>query len=394
MIGAGIFVAVGPATAAAGSGVLFGVFIAGVVAYLNATTMAQLAALYPESGGAYVYGQKRLGRIWGFLAGWGFVIGKLASCTAMALTFAFYAAPQYAKPLAVGSVLFLTFVNYLGVKKTAFVTKILVGVVLAALMVVAFASLGGGSADSERLSGWTDRGGITGILQAAGMMFFAFAGYARIATLGEEVIAPQKTIPKAILVALAITLFIYASIIMIVILCVDIGDLADAKAPLALAVESGSFSYLSPIVRIGACFASLGVLLSLMAGISRTTFAMASNRDLPNWFSAVHSVHKVPHRAEIAVGLTIALIVGVADLRSAIAFSSFAILVYYAIANAAAWTLSPEQRRWPRWMSAAGFVACGTVALSLPSISVVGGLVLFAIGLFIYFLSRRETRHS
>lgn len=387
MIGAGIFAAAGPAAAAAGSGILFGVLIAGVVAFLNATSMAQLASLYPESGGTYVYGQKRLGKIWGFLAGWGFVIGKLASCTAMSLTFAFYAAPSYAKPLAVGAVLVLTLVNYLGIRKTAMVTKILVVLVLASLAVVVFASLGGGAAHLERLSGWTDRGGIMGILEAAGMMFFAFAGYARIATLGEEVIHPQKTIPKAMLLALAITLLIYISVNTILVLCVDMVTLAGAKSPLALAVESGSLSYLAPIVRFGACVASLGVLLSLMAGISRTTFAMASNRDLPQWLSAVHPVHKVPHRAEIAVGLIIALIVSIADLRSAIGFSSFAILVYYAIANAAAWTLSLDERRSSRWLSAAGLIACVVVALSLPPVSVAGGLIVFGVGVLIYVLS-------
>ncbi len=394
MIGAGIFAAAGPATAAAGSGILIGVLIAGFIAYLNATTMAQLAALYPESGGTYVYGQKQLGRVWGFLAGWGFVIGKLASCTAMALTFAFYAAPEYAKSLAVASVLILTLVNYLGVKKTAFVTKILVSIVLVSLAIVAFAALSGGAADTSRLSGWTDRGGITGILQSAGIMFFAFAGYARIATLGEEVISPKTTIPRAILIALGITLVVYISIITITVLSVDIENLAHAKAPLVLAVESGTYSYLAPVVRIGACFASLGVLLSLMAGISRTTFAMAANRDIPHWFSAVHPIHRVPHRAELAVGLIIASVVGVADLRSAIGFSSFAILVYYAIANIASWTLKPEQRRFPRWMSAAGAVSCAVVAINLPLISVVGGILLFGLGLLIYFLSHRDIRQS
>lgn len=394
MIGAGIFAAAGPATAAAGTGILIGVLIAGFIAYLNATTMAQLAALYPESGGTYVYGRKQLGRVWGFLAGWGFVIGKLASCTAMALTFAFYAAPNYAKPLAIASVLLLTLVNYLGVKKTAFVTKVLVSIVLLSLAIVAFAALGGGAADTSRLSGWMDRGGIAGILQSAGIMFFAFAGYARIATLGEEVISPKTTIPRAILIALGITLIIYISVITITVLCVDIGNLAYAKAPLVLAVESGTYSYLAPVVRIGACFASLGVLLSLMAGISRTTFAMAANRDIPHWFSAVHPTHKVPHRAELAVGLIIASVVGVADLRSAIGFSSFAILVYYAIANIASWTLKPEQRRFPRWMCAAGAVSCAIVAFSLPLISVIGGILLFGLGLLIYFLSHRDIRQS
>src|SRR3989338_732403 len=151
MVGAGIFAAAGPAADAAGSGLLIGVVIAGGLSYLNATTMAQLAAVYPESGGTYVYGRERLGPFWGFLAGWGFVIGKLASCTAMALTFAFYAAPSYSRPIAVGSVLLMTLVNYMGVRKTAFATKVLVAIVLASLFIVVSASLGGGAVAPSRL---------------------------------------------------------------------------------------------------------------------------------------------------------------------------------------------------------------------------------------------------
>jgi APA family basic amino acid/polyamine antiporter len=389
MIGAGIFAAAGPAAAAAGTGLLLAVVIAGCIAWLNASTMAQLAALYPESGGTYIYGRKRLGAIWGFLAGWGFVVGKLASCTAMALTFAYYAAPDYARPLAVTAVLVLTFINYVGVKKTAQATKILVGLVLTSLSLLAFAALGGGAVDTGRLTGWLDRGGLPGLLQASGLMFFAFAGYARIATLGEEVVEPKTTIPRSILIALAITLAVYLLIIGSAVLTVDIDQLAQSQAPLRLAVESGRFHTLAPVVRIGACFASLSVLLSLMAGISRTTFAMASNRDLPHALSAVHPVHKVPYRAELMVGLIVAAVVSFADLRSAIGFSSFAILTYYAIANIAAWTLSQEQRLYPQWMAGLGLFACATVAFSLPRVSVIGGIILFGLGLGVYFLSHR-----
>jgi len=390
MIGAGIFAAAGPAASAAGSGLLIGVLIASCIAFLNAATMAQLAAIFPESGGAYVYGRKRLGPIWGFLAGWGFVVGKLASCAAMALTFAYYAFPEFARTIAVGAVLLLTFINYLGVKKTALVTKILVTIVLCSLAVVAFASLGGGSVDFGRLSGWTDRGGVEGILEAAGLMFFAFAGYARIATLGEEVVEPKKTIPRSIIIALSITLAVYIIIITAAVLTVDMNVLANAKAPLTLAVESGRFSGFAPVVRIGACFASLGVLLSLMAGVSRTAFAMAANRDLPHQLSSVHPLHKVPHRAELTVGIIVAAVVSIADLRSAIGFSSFAILTYYSIANIAAWTLEKDQRLWPKWMSLAGIIGCITVAFHLPKVSVIGGIVLFAIGLAVYFLCQRS----
>lgn len=390
MIGAGIFAAAGPAVDAAGSGLLIGVIIAGFLAYLNATTMAQLAAVYPESGGTYVYGRKQLSHFWGFLAGWGFVIGKLASCTAMALTFAHYAAPSYARFVAIGSVLLLTFINYMGIKKTALVTKILVGIVLVALAVVAFAALAGGAVDSSRLSGWTDRGGIPGILQSAGLMFFAFAGYARIATLGEEVLEPRRTIPRAILAALGITIVAYLIIITTAVLCVEVDVLAKSKAPLVLAVESGSFSYLSPAVRIGACFASLGVLLSLLAGVSRTIFAMAHNHDLPAFLSAVHPTHKVPHQAELLVGLIVALIVSLADIRSAIGFSSFAVLTYYAIANVASWTLAKNQRLWPQWMSVAGFLSCVVVAFNLPRVSIIGGVALFMAGTAYYLYAHRK----
>lgn len=389
MIGAGIFAAAGPAAAAAGNGLLIGVVLAGAIAFLNAITMAQLAAIYPESGGTYVYGGRRLGPFWGFLAGWGFVIGKLASCTAMALTFAFYVSPAHARPLAVAAVLGLTMINSRGIRKTSLATKILVAVVLAALSVVCGAALAGGGARFSRITSLSLDHGLHGVLQAGGMMFFAFAGYARIATLGEEVLEPRKTIPRAILLALGLTLLIYLVVMATAVLCVDVTDLARSKSPLALAVESGAYAALSPIVRIGAGVACLGVLLSLMAGISRTVFAMAANGDLPRRFSVVHPELRIPLRAELAVGAVVALIVGLADLRSAIGFSSFAILSYYAIANVAAWRLRPEERRWPRALAAAGFGACAVVALSLPPESVFGGLLLFAVGSVFYFGKKR-----
>lgn len=394
MVGAGIFAAAGPAAKVAGTGLLLGVFIAGMIAFLNATTMAQLAALYPESGGTYVYGRKRLGEFWGFLAGWGFVIGKLASCTAMALTFAHYANPEFAKPIAIGTVIILTLTNYFGIKKTAFATRLLVILVMGALSVVAFASLAGGSVNFNRLFEGQFTGGMSGVLEAAALMFFAYAGYARIATLGEEVIEPKKTIPRAIITALSITLAIYVVIIGSTVLVVDIDSLANSKAPLLLAVESGDFAYLAPIVRFGACCASLSVLLSLMAGISRTIFSMASNSDLPKFFGAVHPKHKVPYRAELLVGMIIASIVGFADLRGAIGFSSFAILIYYAIANLAALKLTKEERLWPRVIPALGLFGCILVAFSLPMTSLFGGLILFGLGTLVFGVTHYYSRHG
>jgi basic amino acid/polyamine antiporter, APA family len=389
MIGAGVFSAYGPAARAGGRGLLLALLVAAAVAYCNAASSAQLAAVYPEAGGAYAYGRRRLGNLWGFLAGWGFVIGKIASCSAMALTFASYAAPSLLRPVAVGAVLAVTIVNYFGVRATAHVTRGIVAAVLLALAVVVIAVWFGGRIDPSRL--WPPiESGPHGILQAAGFLFFAFAGYARLATLGEEVVDPARVIPRAIPLALGITLVVYTVVAVSALLAVGADTIASSPAPLAAAVEAGSLARLSPAVRVGAAIASLGVLLSLLAGVSRTSFAMAANRDLPHVFAAVHPRHRIPHRAEVAAGALVAMTVALGDLRSVIGFSSFAVLLYYAVANASAWTLSKEERRWPRWVSGAGFVGCIMVAFSLPALTVAAGAGLLMAGAVVHLVRTRR----
>ncbi len=395
MMGAGVFAAIGPAAGAAGSGLLVGLAIAAAVAYCNATSSAELAAVYPQSGGTYVYGRERLGPFWGYLAGWGFVVGKTASCAAMALTFGAYASPQWRRPLAIGAVAALTAVNYQGVRKTAWLTRAIVAVVLASLAAVVTGALTGGQASAENLGPLTGRG-WSGILESGGLLFFAFAGYARIATLGEEVADPARTIPRAIPLALGVTVVVYVIVAVAALLAVGPEPLARSGSPLATAVGAGSSDWLTPAVRVGGTVASLGVLLSLIAGVSRTTYAMAANGDLPRWLDAVHPSHRVPHRAELTAGVVVAGLVLVADLRGAIGFSSFAVLTYYAIANAAAWTLGPDQRRWPRSLAAAGITGCVLLALTLPTGSVVGGALVLAVGAAIRLVRagapRRATR--
>jgi APA family basic amino acid/polyamine antiporter len=396
MIGAGVFAAVGPAAEAAGSGLLIGLLIAAVIAYCNAASSAELAAVYPQSGGTYVYGRERLGPFWGYLAGWGFVVGKTASCAAMALTVGAYAAPALRRPVAVAAVVALTAVNYLGVRKTAWLTGVIVAVVLASLAAVISAALLGGTASPDRL-GPVGASGLDGILQSAGLLFFAFAGYARVATLGEEVRDPARTIPRAMPLALGITFIVYAAVAGSALLAAGPDLLAQATAPLEAVVRVGSLNSWAPAVKIGGTVAALGVLLSLLAGVSRTAFAMAADGHLPRWLNAVHPVHRVPHRAELSAGTLITAVVLAADLRGAIGFSSFAVLVYYAIANASAWTLPQEQRRWPRWVPALGLVGCLLLAFTLPAASVAMGCGVLAGGALIWFArragaARREAR--
>jgi basic amino acid/polyamine antiporter, APA family len=391
MLGAGVFSAIGPAAAAAGGGMLIGLAIAAVVASCNATSSAQLAALYPESGGGYVYGRERLGPVWGYLAGWAFVVGKTASCAAMALTFGAYAAPRWVRPIAVAAVVVLTAINWRGVTKTVSTTRLLVFVVLAALATVVVACVFGGESSIDHI-GPLDAGGIRGTLQSAALLFFAFAGYARIATLGEEVVDPARTIPRAIPISLGITLCVYALVMTSALLAVGPDALARSDAPLATAVQQGSLEMLAPAVRVGATVASLGVLLSLLVGVSRTTFAMAADRNLPRWLDAVHATYRVPHRAECTVAAIVVAIVLIADVRSAIGFSSFAVLTYYGITNASALTLGRDQRRWPRPLAALGAIGCAVLAGTLPGRTVLIGALVLAIGLTIYALRHLRRR--
>jgi APA family basic amino acid/polyamine antiporter len=388
MLGAGVFAAIGPAAAAAGSGLLAGLVLAAGVAYCNATSSAQLAAAYPRSGGAYLYGRERLGPVWGYLAGWGFIVGKLASCAAMALTVATYTAPAVIRPVGVAAVVTLTAVNYRGVQKTAALSRLLVAVVLAALAAVVIAALFGGSADPARLAHRPPLS-PSGTLQAAGLLFFAFAGYARIATLGEEVTDPARTIPRAILLALGITLVVYAVVAAASLVAVGPDVLATAGAPLAAVVEAGSLHWLAPAVRVGGAVASLGVLLSLIAGVSRTVFAMAADGELPRWLAAVHPRFRVPHHAELIVGATVAVVVLLTDVRGAIAFSSFTVLGYYAVANAAALTLPEQLRRWPRAVAATGLAGCALLAFTLPAEAVVTGAAVICVGACAYAARHR-----
>jgi APA family basic amino acid/polyamine antiporter len=379
MIGAGIFVALAPAAEAAGSWLLAGLAVAAVVAYCNASSSARLAARYPQSGGTYVYGRERLGEFWGHAAGWSFVVGKTASCAAMALTVGYYAWPTHAHAVAVGVVVVLTAVNVVGVQRSVLLTRVIVAVVLAVLAMVVAVLLGSGRVDLERLE-FGHFVGVGDVLQAAALLFFAFAGYARIATLGEEVRNPARTIPRAIPIALGVALAVYAAVAIALISVMGSAALASATAPLADAVAG--YPGLVPVVRVGAVVAAVGALLALILGVSRTTLAMARDRQLPHGLAAVHPRFDSPYRAEVAVGFVVAVLAAFVDVRGAIGFSSFTVLLYYAITNAAAFTLGR------RVIPVFGFVGCAVLAFALPLASVLTGAGVVIAGAAAYLLRR------
>lgn len=377
MMGAGVFAAWSPAAEAAGTALLIGLALAGFVAFCNATSSAQLASIYPESGGTYVYGRKQLGPAWGHLAGWGFVVGKTASCGAMALTVGAYLWPAQHRLVAVFAVLAIVGVNLGGLSRTVAVTRVLLVVTAVALAVVVAAGWSGDGVDIGRITPLD--ASPRDVLRSAGLLFFAFAGYARIATLGEEVRDPAITIPKAVPRALAAVLAIYLVVGVTLLAATPITAIAGTDAPLRLVVSGGSEA-LDTVVRVGAGIAALGVLLNLIPGVSRTTLAMARRRELPAWFSHVDEQRSLPLRAELSVAAVVVALVLFLNIGDAIAVSGVAVLTYYAITNAAALSLQPHQRRWPRALAAVGLVGCCVLILALPLAAVAIGASVLLLG--------------
>lgn len=376
MIGAGVFVVFSPAAAAAGAFLPLAVVIAGVIAYANAAASAQLAAVHPFSGGTYFYGRRQLGAWPGFLAGWSFVTGKLASCAAMALTFGLYAAPGAGKAAAVAAVAALTVVNLLGVTRTAIMTRVIVSLVvpvLAFVIVVAFTGSGGEAVSSGTTTPW-------GVLQGAALMFFAFAGYARIATMGEEVREPARNIPRAIFGALGFTLVLYLLLAFGLLRALGPESLANSAAPLT-DIFAAADSIPGLAVAVAAALASLGALLALISGIARTSLAMAREGDLPRIFSAVSSRRSTPFVAEVATAVVVIILLLATDVLTVVGFSSFGVLIYYAVANLSAMTLPTRPWYAPRALNVLGLAGCLVLAFTLPPASVLTMTIILAVGL-------------
>ena len=367
MLGTGVFVVFAPAAELAGAALLVSLLLAAGVAYCNAMSSAQLAALHPQAGGTYVYGRERLGPAWGAAAGYAFLAGKTASGGAAAIAVGVYAVPgntTLQRLVAACAVATATALNWWGVTRTVGVTRVLVALLMVVVGGVVVLGLTGTTAPETTGTFWPTDGAL-GVLSAAALLFFAFAGYARIATLGEEVRDPAVTIPRAIPLALGIVLAIYTAVAATALVVLGPDRLAESAAPLVDVVTVAGYPDLSVIVRLAGALAAYAVLLGLIAGVSRTAFAMAANRNVPAFFATVSERRKVPGRAVIAVGVVVFCIALSGGLVGAVAVSAFTILLYYAITNAAALRLAASERRVPRIIPVLGLTACCLLAFSL-----------------------------
>lgn len=387
IIGAGIFVVTGVAAGVSGPSFIVGLVIAGTIASFNGLSSAQLAAVYPQSGGTYEYGYQLLSPWFGFTAGWMFLISKLSAAGVVAIGFGSYfhhlvpvVSPQI---ISVIAILFLTVVNLFGIKKAGLINIFIVTTTILSLLYLVFSGL-----PQVEINNFTPFApfGISGIAESAALLFFAFTGYARIATLAEEVHHPEKTIPSAIIITIFSAIILYAAVSFVAIGVVGTENMASTTSPLHIVGNALDTPSISIVVTIGASTAMLGVLLSQILGISRMMLAMGRRNDFPPFFQKVHRHYKVPHLSIIFTGLIILLLTLIGSFEFIVRAASFTILLYYGITNIAALRQKRNQQRYSKIVPTLGLIGCLAMSLSLPLNVILIGVSLLLVGFILRLL--------
>ena len=381
IIGTGVFISLGIGASIAGPMILPAIGLAGLVALCNGLSSAQLAANHPVSGGTYEYGHRWLNPSLGFVAGWMFLCAKSASAATAALGFALYLNPENSLPIALAIVWVITAITLLGIQRTNTINTLIVGAVL--LSLIAFVVFGAPaiSANPQNWQSALDGENLKNLLPATALMFVAFTGYGRIATLGEEVTEPRRTIPRAIIATLVTTTVIY-----IVVTWVALANAGNQFSSLALIAQTFSGPSLVKVLTAGAIIAMASVLLNLVLGLSRVVLAMGRRCDLPKTTARITDSTKVPAVATIVVGCLITGLVYVGDMKLTWSFSAFTVLVYYALTNLCAIRLKIEERLYPSWVSYIGLFACLCLAVFVEWRIILAGLSLIALGLALRWL--------
>jgi APA family basic amino acid/polyamine antiporter len=390
IVGAGIFVVTGVAAGIAGPAFLVGLAIAAIAATANALSSAQLAASYPHAGGAYEYGYRVLHPLAGFAAGWMFLASKVAAAGTVAIGLGGYldALVPGLPPRAVSVTAIVTFtiLNYAGVRRSSRVNLAIVAVSVGALVVFVITGLGTFTAENLRPfapAGWR------GTMESSALLFFAYTGYARIATLAEEVREPERIIPKAIMLTIGGAVILYAAVALVAVGAIGSEAMAATSAPLFQAALAFPYPAVAHVVAIGGVTAMLGVILSQLLGLSRVAFAMARRADLPTTLQHVHPRYEVPDRAVLLIGAVAAVVAATGSLRAVASAASFTILIYYGIANVAALRMPREQKLYSDVVPLVGLISCIVLAMSLALPVIVTGSGVLVVGFVIRLLVRR-----
>jgi APA family basic amino acid/polyamine antiporter len=398
MVGTGVFVSVGIAAGVAGPAVLASILLAALVAILNGLSSAQLAAAHPVSGGTYEYGYRWLSPVLGFSAGWTFLLAKTASAATAALGLSGYLlhllgvrSSAWRVSVAVSVAVAVTAFVAGGIRRSNRGNAVVVGVALCGLVLLVAASVptlaSGGLPDEPAR-------GLGSFLEASALMFVAFTGYGRIATLGEEVREPRRVIPRAIVLTTAAVTLLYLGVAAagVGVLGAEAFGLAaqTTAAPLETVARALDVPFLPELVAVAAVAAMTGVLLNLVLGLSRVVLAMARRGDAPRFLSRLDAETSSPVASVWACGLAIAVLALLGDVHTTWSFSAFTVLIYYALTNLAALRLEAEAVIFPRWIPALGLTGCLSLAFWVDPRVLIAGLGALGAGVFAHLIVRRS----
>ena len=363
MIGAGLFNNIAPTSKISSYGSIIGLLIASSLAFANASSSAQLSSLFPKTGGTYLYAKEVLGKPYGITAGVVFIIGKTISCIAIALTIGNYLSPVYGKEIGVVLCLLIFLLNFSGIHKTAEIARWFVWILFGLLTFysISIVSTPGVNYAIPVFSGIS----FDNVLLSASIWFFAFTGYSRLATFGEEVKNPKEIIPTAIFTGLGITVLLYLIISWLTLSVVSPEIIMNSSTPLLVAMDVSRFSDFTFLVVFASSIAMVSVFLALMPGISRIYVALSRDRILPQAFSKIHKKFNSAYLSEAFVLISVVIGIYIFDVVGSIKTSSFFILIYYTITNLCVIKLDKEKRLYSVVVAYYGFAFCLVLAIAL-----------------------------
>ena len=363
MIGAGLFYNLAPTSNISSYSSILGLLLASTLAFANASSSAQLATLYPKTGGTYLYANKVLGKLAGDVAGIVFILGKTISCIAIALTLGNYISPIYGKEIGIGLSVLVFAIGYKGITKTAVLAKWFVLIIVAILAFFCIAILLTPSTNFAIpiLEGFS----ISNLFLSAAIWFFAFTGYSRLATYGEEIKNPEKIIPSSILTGLGVTVLIYLIVNWFALAIVGPGVIANSNTPLLVAMDVSILSDFSYLVVFASSIATASVFLALLPAISRIYVAMSRDGIFPNIFSKIHKINNSAYISELFVLLTVVIGIYTINITNAIKLSAFFILIYYSLTNLSVINLKKDERLYSVLIAYYGLILCVVLGFSL-----------------------------
>ena len=363
MIGAGLFYNLAPTSKISSYSSILGLLLASTLAFANASSSAQLASLYPQTGGTYLYANKVLGKLPGNIAGIVFILGKTVSCVAIALTLGNYISPIYGKELGVGLSVIVFLIGYKGITKTAALARWFVLIVISILVFFCIAILMTPSTNVAipLLEGFS----ASNLFLSSAIWFFAFTGYSRLATYGEEIKNPEKIIPSSILTGLGITVTIYLFVNWLALAIIGPKVVANSNTPLLVAMDVSVMSEFSFLIVFASTIATASVFLALLPAISRIYVAMSRDGILPNMFSKIHNKNNSAYVSELFVLLTVVVGIYTINITNAIKLSAFFILIYYSLTNLSVINLEKNQRLYPVSIAYYGLLMCIVLGISL-----------------------------